>query len=214
MNIPTDVRTSARKFVAPTSREALRLARQALGDEAIVLTNRVTAEGVEIVAMVQEDVEGVRASAAAAPPVPHPLPAAMAAPAPAIASIATPAAVPAPLAADSVLGGHANPDGRGLLESYSYVSLVQTAFQPEYWEVPDPAENFPLFFGLAVQAYQATLVSDDSRFDRFSDGDGSALTAQEQLGMRLFQTRECTDCHTGPEFTIASFTGLRNRGRV
>ena len=108
MNIPTDVRTSARKFVAPTSREALRLARQALGDEAIVLTNRVTAEGVEIVAMVQEDVEGVRASAAAAPPAPQPLPAALAAPAPAIASIAAPiaapAAVPAPLAADSVLG--------------------------------------------------------------------------------------------------------------
>lgn len=109
MNIPTDVRTSARKFVAPTSREALRLARQALGDEAIVLTNRVTAEGVEIVAMVQEDVEGLRASATAAPPAHQPLPAAMAAaPAPAIAPIAAPiaapAAVPAPLAADSVLG--------------------------------------------------------------------------------------------------------------
>ena len=27
--------------------------------------------------------------------------------------------------------------------------------------------NFSLFFGLAVQAYEATLVSDDTPFDRF-----------------------------------------------
>ena len=116
---------------------------------------------------------------------------------------------------DGVLGLYANPDGRGLLDSVTYLSLVQAAFRPEYWDLPNVADNFSLFFGLAVQAYEATLVSDDSRFDRFSEGDGSALTAQEQSGLRLFRTRgECTDCHLGPEFTIASFTGIHNRGLV
>ena len=92
---------------------------------------------------------------------------------------------------------------------------MQAAFQPEYWDLPDVADNFPLFFGLAVQAYEATLVSDDSRFDRFSEGDGGALTAEEQSGLRLFRTRgECADCHLGPEFTMASFTSIRNRGQV
>jgi cytochrome c peroxidase len=77
------------------------------------------------------------------------------------------------------------------------------------------ADNFPLSFGLAVQAYQATLVSDDNRFDRFSEGDGSALTAEEQSGLQLFRTRgECSDCHLGPEFTMASFTSIRIRGAV
>ena len=58
-------------------------------------------------------------------------------------------------------------------------------------------------------------MSDDSRFDRFSEGDGGALTAQEQTGMRLFQSRgECTDCHRGPEFTMASFTSIAIRGRL
>ncbi len=38
--MPTDVRTTARKFVAATSREALRLVREALGAEAIVLNHR------------------------------------------------------------------------------------------------------------------------------------------------------------------------------
>jgi cytochrome c peroxidase len=116
---------------------------------------------------------------------------------------------------DSVLGPYANLDGRGLLDSWTYLRLVQTAFRPEYWDLPDVADNFSLFFGLAVQAYEATLVSGDSRFDRFSEGDGSALTAQEQSGLRLFRTRgECTDCHVGPEFTMASFTGIHNRGSV
>jgi cytochrome c peroxidase len=115
---------------------------------------------------------------------------------------------------DSVLGLYAHPEGRGLADSYAYLSLIQAAFRQEYWDVPDPAQNFPLFFGLALQVYQATLISDDSPFDRFSEGDGSALTAEQQLGLRLFRTGECTDCHVGPEFTVASFTGMRSRGRV
>ncbi len=64
MNIPTDVRTTARRFVAATSREALRLVREALGAEAVVLTNRALAEGVEIIAIVEGDLTGVLESAA------------------------------------------------------------------------------------------------------------------------------------------------------
>lgn len=80
MNIITDVRTAARKFVAATSREALRLAREALGSEAMVLTNRVVAEGVEIVAMAPDGVEqvleqaGPAATAMPAMPAPMPMP--------------------------------------------------------------------------------------------------------------------------------------------
>jgi flagellar biosynthesis protein FlhF len=108
LNTHTDVRTSARKFVAPTSREALRMAREALGDEAIVLTNRVVAEGVEIVAMVQQDVEALHAQA---PVSQAPAPVVTVAPAapvfaltppPPVATQAAPA--PAVIAADSVLG--------------------------------------------------------------------------------------------------------------
>jgi flagellar biosynthesis protein FlhF len=87
-----DVRTTARKFVAATSREALRLVREALGADAIVLTHRATAEGVEIVAMVEGDVQGVARNAAPA--------AAAAAPVPASAAVhvAAPVAQAAPVA--------------------------------------------------------------------------------------------------------------------
>ncbi|KWT92132.1 MULTISPECIES: flagellar biosynthesis protein FlhF [unclassified Variovorax] len=110
MNIITDVRSAARKFVAATSREALRLAREALGSEAMVLTNRVVAEGVEIVAMAPEEMEQVAEHATtvstAAVPAPAPAPAAVpvaaaAAAAPLPAPMAT-AAMPAPMPVPSM----------------------------------------------------------------------------------------------------------------
>ena len=83
-----DVRTTARKFVAATSREALRLVREALGAEAIVLTNRASAEGVEIVAMAEGDVSATVAQ------VDNPMPArAPAWAAPVIAAPVAPMAV-------------------------------------------------------------------------------------------------------------------------
>ncbi|HEX5363696.1 MAG TPA: flagellar biosynthesis protein FlhF [Gallionella sp.] len=45
-----------RKFIAPTAREALRDIRNELGNEAVILSNRRTASGVEIIALANEDV--------------------------------------------------------------------------------------------------------------------------------------------------------------
>lgn len=54
-----------RKFHAPTSREALRLVRQALGDEAMILDNRKTPTGVEVRAVAESEVRAVTAGGAA-----------------------------------------------------------------------------------------------------------------------------------------------------
>ena len=52
-----------RKFQARTSRDALRLVRQALGPEALILSNRGTAGGVEIVAAPAEEVDAMTSAA-------------------------------------------------------------------------------------------------------------------------------------------------------
>jgi cytochrome c peroxidase len=129
---------------------------------------------------------------------------------------------------DSVLGSMARQDGPGLQDQVTYLALMQKAFEPRLWESPQAVDengtpggqftqaeyNFPLMWGLALYAYQATLVSNDSPFDRFMEGDSSALTAQEQDGMRFFQTTgRCTTCHNGAEFSAASFTASGNGGR-
>ena len=121
---------------------------------------------------------------------------------------------------DSVLGALASTAGPGLRADVTYSGLIQAAFLPEFWsakegngEFAQVELNFPLFWGLALQAYQATLVSDDSRVDRFFEGDTSALTALEQQGLREFQDggSQCQQCHGGPELTAAAFTTVQRR---
>jgi cytochrome c peroxidase len=110
---------------------------------------------------------------------------------------------------DSVLGALRDLSGKGL--STTYRALVERAFRPRYWQSRETVygftlmeSNFSLFWGLAIQLYEATLVSDDSRFDRFMEGDASALTAIEQSGLALFQGKaKCVACHSGPELTSA-----------
>jgi len=125
---------------------------------------------------------------------------------------------------DSKLGFMADTiTGAGLTTTYA--AMIQNAFAPQYWNnttqkvvfdangnpsfLPGPADplntneysqmeaNFAFFFGLAVQAYETTLRADDSRFDRFMEGNGF-LTNEETIGMNVFTgSGGCLVCHDG-----------------
>src|SRR5213594_2708980 len=133
---------------------------------------------------------------------------------------------------DSVLGplarSRTTPGARGL--TASYVTLIQTAFDPKWWNsdkvvtlpggvltisAPTGAplttsqftvmeQNFSLFFGLAIQLYEATLVSDDSPFDRAQLGRASLTPAQQDALTTFSGSCEGSECHSGPTFTAAS----------
>jgi cytochrome c peroxidase len=73
----------------------------------------------------------------------------------------------------------------------------------------------------AIATYERTLVSPPTRFDRWVEGDESALTAQEIDGFKLFTGKAgCANCHTGYALTDGNFydVGLpdadRGRGAV
>jgi len=135
---------------------------------------------------------------------------------------------------DSVLGGLSS-KVRGLRTSYK--AMIEAAIEPDWWDselivVVDPdsgatsfeprperrrlrrneytmmEHNFSLFFGLAIQMYEATLVSDDAKIDQHFDslaaGGTGVLNDQESSGLALFEAAGCSDCHSGPEFTSAS----------
>jgi cytochrome c peroxidase len=71
--------------------------------------------------------------------------------------------------------------------------------------------NFSLFFGLAIQLYESTLISNDSPFDKFMEGNSNALTVQQKQGKALFEGKaECIECHSGPEFTGASVNHVQD----
>lgn len=126
----------------------------------------------------------------------------------------------------------------------SYEDLIKEAFQPQWWrsnlivrvdpktgersfyrkpkkrplstiEYTLPEYNFSLFFGLAVQAYEATLISDQTPFDQFLGGKNTALTTQQQRGWQIFRGQGlCIGCHFGSELTAASVSRVTNAGRI
>lgn len=70
---------NVKKFSAPTSREGLRLVREALGDDAVILSNRTVNGGVEIVAVGGADMAALATPTAEKEVLPAPLIAALSA---------------------------------------------------------------------------------------------------------------------------------------
>jgi cytochrome c peroxidase len=61
----------------------------------------------------------------------------------------------------------------------------------------------------AIAAYERTLITADTPYDRYVRGDGEALDAAQLRGMALFETLGCVNCHQGPAFSDASILGGR-----
>ncbi|WP_397452869.1 cytochrome-c peroxidase [Pseudomonas sp. NA-150] len=102
----------------------------------------------------------------------------------------------------------------------TYRDMVKAAFQPRLWNATQQVSlggaaytqteaNFPLFFGLAIQLYESTLISDQAPLDAYLQGNTQAMNAQQVQGMNLFIGKgKCVSCHGGPELTNAA-TRLR-----
>ena len=57
----------------------------------------------------------------------------------------------------------------------------------------------------AIAAFEETLVTPNSRFDKWLQGDKAAITDEELAGYQLFKGSGCTACHNGPAVGAASF---------
>ena len=153
---------------------------------------------------------------------------------------------------DSVLGPLSRWPQPGVT-SRTYDEMVKLAFHQRWWRsskliriaadgtktVVDKADedpsteeyslvqyNFSLFFGLAIQMYESTLVSDDTPWDRFRRENASAtdpdlnpwvntnpdhISQLALFGAQLFNDRtkgptnvRCSNCHEQAELTDAS----------
>lgn len=49
----------------------------------------------------------------------------------------------------------------------------------------------------ALQAFESTLITPDSRFDQYLKGDDKALDAKEKKGLQAFMSAGCISCHNG-----------------
>lgn len=66
----------------------------------------------------------------------------------------------------------------------------------------------------AIAAYERTLITPDTPYDRFVRGDLDALTPSQLRGMHHFQRLGCVQCHSGPNFSGASLFDSRAPLRI
>ena len=66
----------------------------------------------------------------------------------------------------------------------------------------------------AIAAYERTLITPDTAYDRFLRGDLGALSQQQVRGMALFESIGCSRCHAGPNFSEASVFGTTSAYRM
>lgn len=86
------------------------------------------------------------------------------------------------------------PDTVAVLEHLSNSPTYRAAFAAAF-----PGEQNPINYdnvGHAIGAFERGLVT-PSRWDVYLEGDITALTEQEQRGVRTFVAAGCTTCHTG-----------------
>jgi cytochrome c peroxidase len=85
--------------------------------------------------------------------------------------------------------------------------------------VPEYVKMFKAAYGVeeisekkvwdAVAAFEKTIIQDDTPFDRFMDGNLSALTESQKRGLRLFTGKaNCIACHNGQLLSDENFYNL------
>jgi cytochrome c peroxidase len=104
---------------------------------------------------------------------------------------------------------------QGPMLSAAEMNLTAEEVAARLAEVPEYRERFRQVFGAApslatavraLAAYERTLVTGDSRFDRYLRGNKEALSAAEKRGLIVFIGKgTCTECHRGPSLTDERF---------
>lgn len=94
------------------------------------------------------------------------------------------------------------PDTVAVLEHLRNSPSYRAAFAAAF-----PGEDDPIHYdnvGHAIGAFERGLVT-PSRWDAYLEGDTTALTEQEQRGVRTFVAAGCATCHGGPYVGGQSF---------
>jgi cytochrome c peroxidase len=106
-----------------------------------------------------------------------------------------------------------NPVEMGMPSGDAVAARIQSlpGYAPAFHDAfPDSAEPITFdHFAEAVAAFEQGLLT-PSRWDRYLEGDTSALNANEKLGLKLFLKTGCASCHAGRGVGGNSYQKLGN----
>ncbi|HUV64134.1 MAG TPA: cytochrome c peroxidase [Sedimentisphaerales bacterium] len=108
---------------------------------------------------------------------------------------------------------------KGPIENPVEMGNTHTVMLRTVSDIPGYVEEFEKVFGTrtvtidhvaqAIAAFERTVVTTDSPFDRFIRGDSEALTPMEKRGLEIFNGKgHCSSCHWGGHFSDGRFHNL------
>lgn len=91
------------------------------------------------------------------------------------------------------------------VEQHGYKSLWDQAFS----DISADERYTRVTAGLAIAAYERTVMSNKAPFQEYLNGNYEALTEDEKIGAQIFFGKgQCIDCHTGPALNKMEFHAL------
>ncbi len=93
-----------------------------------------------------------------------------------------------------------NPIEMGMTESHVVEQLKGIPGYVEVFARAFPNETDPITFNNvrnAIALFEATLITPGAPFDRYLQGDASALSEQQKQGLAVFIDQGCAGCHNG-----------------
>lgn len=103
---------------------------------------------------------------------------------------------------DQAKGPVTNPVEMGVSEIEQAMDKVRAipGYKPYFEEAFGKDQMTVVNAAKAVAAFERTLITPNSPFDRYVKGDKKALTSQQVAGMEKFESTGCTSCHSGAAF--------------
>lgn len=116
----------------------------------------------------------------------------------------------APTLEDQIAGPVTAPDEMGATKEAAAEAISKiTGYAPLFERAFGDAKVTYDRIAKAIASFERTILSGNSPYDRFLNGDKQALSAQAKRGLQIFErTGECSECHNGPNFSSEKFASL------
>lgn len=103
-----------------------------------------------------------------------------------------------------------DPIEMNLAVSEAVKRLQQNKFYQEaFFSIYQRSEIDSIMLGEALAAFEKTLETTFTPFDKFMDGDSTAISVSAMRGQIIFNEKgNCFDCHFGPDFTGDEFKNI------
>lgn len=104
---------------------------------------------------------------------------------------------------DQAKGPPANPIEMGMTDLDAVSDRIEKipGYKPYFDRAFGKGQNINIDnIAKAIAAYERTLITPNSPYDRYVKGDKQAMTAQQIRGMQTFADTGCTACHSGANF--------------